>query len=160
MKTSVLEADLASADHQAAILELLNAYALDPMGDGKPLPDETRQNLIPRLKEHPTTVIFLAYLDEKPVGLAICFRGFSTFAAKPLLNIHDFYVNPAHRGNGLGRLLMQAIEAHARKTDCCKLTLETQENNHRAKAVYIAAGFAQGMYLPEAGRSIFMTKPL
>ena len=160
MKTSVVEADLTRADHQAAILDLLNAYAMDPMGDGKPLSDETRQNLIPRLKEHPTTVVFLGYHDAEPAGLAICFRGFSTFAARPLLNIHDYYVSAAHRGTGMGRRLMQAIESHARRTGCCKLTLETQENNRRAKAVYEAAGFARSTYLPEAGGAIFLTKPL
>ena len=37
---------------------------------------------------------------DKPVGLATTFEGFSTFAAKPLINIHDIAVLPDYRGRG------------------------------------------------------------
>jgi GNAT superfamily N-acetyltransferase len=116
--------------------------------------------LIPALREHPTTMIFLAYRGAEAIGLAICFRGFSTFAARPLLNIHDFYVASAGRGTGIGRFLLLAIEKRAREIGCCKLTLEVLENNHRAMGVYQAAGFKQATYQPEAGGSLFFAKPL
>lgn len=130
------------------------------MGDGKPLSSSARRDLIPGLQHHPTTIVFLAFLDEAPVGLAICFRGFSTFAARPLVNISDYYVVPSARGFGIGRSLIESIEQHARSIGCCKLTLEVQENNHRARAVYAAAGFSQAVYVPEAGGSLFLSKPL
>ena len=41
-----------------------------------------------------------------------------------------------------------------------KLTLEVQENNHRARGIYTAAGFARMAYVPDAGGSLFFTKPL
>ncbi len=66
------------------------------MGNGKSLSPEARRALIPGLQEHPTTVIFLAYQGGKAIGVAVCFLGFSTFDAKPLLNIHDLAVLPAH----------------------------------------------------------------
>lgn len=157
---TIVEADLSHADHSEATVRLLDGYSRDPMGDGKPISETTRRNLIPALREHPTTMIFLAYRGDEAVGIAICFRGFSTFAARPLLNIHDYFVAPAHRGSGVGRQLMAAVEKRAREIGCCKLTLEVQENNHRAKGVYLAAGFNQGMYAPEAGGSLFFTKPL
>ena len=147
-------------DHGEAILDLLNAYSMDPFGDGHPLAETTRRELIPRLRQHPTTRIFLAYRDTAPVGLAICFLGFSTFAARPLLNIHDYFVSPACRGAGVGRLLMATVEQRARELGCCKLTLEVQENNHRARGVYAAAGFARSVYLPEAGGALFLSKVL
>lgn len=133
---------------------------MDPMGDGKPLSETARRDLIPGLRRHPTTLVFLAYRDTHPVGLAICFRGFSTFAARPLVNISDYFVLPEHRGAGIGRLIMDAIEQHARDLGCCRLTLEVQENNHRAKRVYSAAGFSQATYVPEAGGSLYLSKPL
>lgn len=101
----VREANLNDPLHQQAILHLLNAYSMDPMGDGKPLSAETRERLIPGLREHPTTIVFLAYEKKAAVGIAVCFRGFSTFAAKPLINIHDLAVLPEHRGRGIGRQL-------------------------------------------------------
>ncbi len=143
-----------------ATVHLLNAYALDPMGDGKPLSEAARRDVVAGLREHPTTLVFLAYLGSEPVGLAICFRGFSTFAARPLVNISDYFVFPEHRGRGIGRRLLGAIERRARELGCCRLTLEVQENNHHAKRVYAAAGFAQAVYVPEAGGSLCLSKPL
>ena len=120
---TVLQADLSRSEHQAATVELLNAYAMDPMGDGRPLSDAARHDLIPGLREHPTTMVFIAYDGPEPVGLAICFRGFSTFAARPLVNISDYFVLPACRGAGIGRHLLAAIEQAARAIGCCRLTL-------------------------------------
>lgn len=156
----VFEADLSQTDHQEATEYLLNAYALDPMGDGQPLSDTARRNLLPGLREHPTTLVFLAFDHLEPVGLAICFRGFSTFLARPLVNISDYFVLPTHRGRGIGRLLLGVIERRARELGCCKLTLEVQENNHRARTVYSSAGFSQAIYVPEAGGSLFLSKNL
>ncbi len=156
----VIRADLSRPEHQEATLALLGAYSMDPMGDGKPLSETARREVIPGLRRHPTTLVFLAYHGSEPVGLAICFLGFSTFAARPLINIHDYFVRPEHRGTGLGRGLMAAIEARAKELGCCKLTLEVQENNHRARGLYTAAGFAQMRYMPQAGGSLFMAKPL
>lgn len=157
---TILEADLSRKDHADTVIELLNSYSLDPMGDGAPLSENTRRTLIPGLREHPTTLIMLAWRGSEPIGMAICFRGFSTFAARPLLNIHDFYVAPAGRGRGIGRQLMAAVEKRAREMGCCKLTLEVLENNRRARAVYHAAGFNQATYQPEAGGSLFYSKKL
>ncbi len=141
-------------------MRLLDAYAMDPMGDGKPLSETARRNVIPGLRQHPATLVFLAYRDTEAVGLAICFRGFSTFAARPLINISDFFVVPAHRGTGIGRRLLGAIEQRARDLGCCRLTLEVQENNRHARRVYGAAGFSQAVYVAEAGGSLYLSKPL
>ena len=160
LRITIIEADLARPEHQEATVYLLNAYAMDPFGDGKPLSEVARRDLIPGLQAHPTSLVFLAYRDGRPVGLAICFRGFSTFAARPLVNISDYFVQPEHRGAGIGRQLLGAIEAYARLHGCCKLTLEVQENNHHAQRVYSAAGFSQAMYVPEAGGSLYLAKGL
>jgi ribosomal protein S18 acetylase RimI-like enzyme len=156
----IVEADLDNADHQHAVVELIHAYAMDPMGNGRPLSPETRHALIPGLKQLPTTTIFLAYQEGQAIGIAVCFRGFSTFAARPLINIHDLAVLPQHRGRGVGRRLLEAVERKAQALDCCKITLEVAENNHKARQIYRAAGFAQTVYAPEAGGALFMSKPL
>src|SRR5262245_33078280 len=120
----VLLADLANPDHQAAIIDLLDMYSRDEFGASQPLSDEARADLIPGLVNHGASRVFLAFEDSRPVGLAICFVGFSSFKAKPLLNIHDIAVRPETRGKGIGRQLFQAIEQDARALGCCKLTLE------------------------------------
>jgi GNAT superfamily N-acetyltransferase len=157
---TIVHADLSLPGHQEATLHLMNAYAMDPMGDGKPLSHAARETVIPGLRLHPTTLVFLAYRDDEPVGLAICFRGFSTFAARPLVNISDYFVSPEHRGAGIGRRLLGAIEQHARELGCCRVTLEVQENNHHARRVYAAAGFSQAVHVPEAGGALYLSKSL
>ncbi len=132
------------------------------MGDAKPLSDFARLNLISGLRKHPTTLVFLAFHGEQPCGIACCFRGFSTFAAKPLINISDFFVDPVLRGQGIGRMLLEAIFDEAAATECCKLTLEVQQNNSRARSIYGKFGFKQAVYAADAegGGSLFMVKSL
>jgi ribosomal protein S18 acetylase RimI-like enzyme len=156
----VVEADLKLPAHQKAVLAMIDVYARDPMGETKPLDPDVRARLIPALQNHPTTVIFLAFHGDQAVGAAVCFIGFSTFAAKPLINIHDFVVLSALRGKGVGRSLLEAIEGKARELGCCKLTLEVMDNNHRALRIYEAAGFARYALQKGSGTAIFMSKPL
>lgn len=153
-------ADLDRPEHQAAVLAMVDAYSRDAMGDGAPLSPEARERLIPGLRQHPTTLVFLAYDADTPIGVAVCFLGFSTFAAKPLVNLHDVAVLPTHRGRGVGHALLAAVEAKARALGCCKLTLEVLDQNHRALRTYTAAGFTRYALQPGAGEAIFLTKPL
>ncbi|HEX2860788.1 MAG TPA: GNAT family N-acetyltransferase [Lacunisphaera sp.] len=155
-----VQADLERPDHQDAVLSLVDAYSRDPMGDGSPLSADARTRLIPGLRRHPTTLVFLAYEGDTPVGIAVCFLGFSTFAARPLVNLHDVAILPTHRGRSIGRGLLAAVEAHARKLGCCKLTLEVLDRNDRALRTYAAAGFKRYSLQPGAGEAIFMTKRL
>jgi GNAT superfamily N-acetyltransferase len=156
----IVEADLSLPAHQEAVLTMVDAYSRDAMGDGKPLDQNVRTQLIPGLMRHPTTLIFLAFDGENPVGTAVCFVGFSTFAARPLINIHDFVVVPTFRGKGIGRRLLEAVEAKARELGCCKLTLEVMDKNHQAVRMYLAAGFERYALQEKAGAAIFMSKPL
>lgn len=142
----IVQADLSSPDHERDIAALTSMYAADEMGNGTPLPADVLKRLMPGLREHPTTIIFLAYLGDKPVGIANCFLGFSTFVAKPLINIHDLAVVPEYRGKQVGRALLAAVEKHARERGCAKVTLEVQETNLRAQRVYKAAGFTGGSF--------------
>ncbi len=154
----IIQADLNRKDHQQAIVALTANYARDPMGTGGPLDDEVLHLLIPGLKRHPTTLVFLAYVSGEAVGIATCFRGFSTFHAKPLINIHDLEVLPSHRGRGIGRKLLEHVERVARRSGCCKLTLEVGQDNP-AKRLYEEFGFSQPVYA-EAGAAVFYTKTL
>jgi GNAT superfamily N-acetyltransferase len=155
-----LLADLDNPAHQSAVLTLIDAYSQDPMGDGRPLTTEVRERLIPGLRQHPTTLIVLAFDGALPVGVAVCFLGFSTFSARPLVNLHDVAVLPSHRGLGVGRGLLEAVEARARELGCCKLTLEVLDKNEKALRTYCAAGFKRYALQPGAGEAIFLTKPL
>ena len=160
MSIRIVEANLDFSEHREALLAMVEAYSRDTMGSVKPLAQDVRARLIPGLRSHPTTLIFLAFEDQQAVGVAVCFIGFSTFAAKPLINIHDCMVLPDFRGRGVGRHLLEAVEAKACELGCCKLTLEVMDNNHRALRAYEAAGFVRYSLQEGTGTAIFLSKPL
>jgi len=135
---------------------LLDLYARDPMGGGRPLDPDVLRALPDRLAAQPGAHVWLALAaDGAPAGVAVCFTGFSTFAARPLLNLHDLAVAPGHRGRGVGRRLLEAVEAAARAAGCCKVTLEVRDDNAGAQALYRALGYGDG---PAPHR--FWSKPL
>ncbi len=127
-----------------AVVALLDAYASDPMGSGAPLPDAVKARLVTALRAVPNHLILLAFDEGRAVGIAVCFQGLSTFRARLLLNIHDLAVLPSHRGRGVGRALLSAVEAEARARGCCKLTLEVREDNPVAAGLYRGLGFGPG----------------
>ncbi len=142
----IIQADLNKPRHQADIIATLDAYAQDPMGGGKPMADDVKAHLIPGLQAHPTTYVFLAYrgdpdTDGQAVGVANCFTGFSTFAAKPLINIHDLAVVTSARRMGVGRRLLDAVADKARSLGCCAVTLEVRDDNPAARSLYQSYGF-------------------
>jgi GNAT superfamily N-acetyltransferase len=141
---NVRRANLDDPADQQAIIELLDMYCREPLVGGCPLPDDVRQRLIPGLRRYADCRTFLACHDSKPIGLAVCFVGFSSFRAKPLINIHDLAVTPECRGQGVGRALLSAVEEEARREGCCRLTLEVRADNHHARALYQNLGFEPG----------------
>ena len=159
MQFEIVNADFGDPAHREGLLEVINSYAADPVGGGKPLPPDVRDRLVPALRDHPTALVLLAVAGERPVGTAVCFLGFSTFQARPLLNIHDLAVLPKWRGRGIGRALLAAAEDRALQQGCCKLTLEVQEGNERARALYKRFGFSD-FVVAGSGSTRFLSKPL
>lgn len=155
---TIVLANLEDASHQAGILDLLNRYASEPLQGGQPLDDEARSRLIPGLAAQTNGIYLLAMHGDQAVGVAICFVGFSTFRALPLLNIHDLTVHRDFRGQGLGTRLLEAAEREAQRLGCCKITLEVQHENVNARRLYERVGFESGS--PTGAGSWFMTKPL
>ena len=153
-------ADYADPRDAAELVMLLDAYASDPMGGGAPLCQETRAALVPGLAATPGAFSLIARLDGQPAGLANCFTGFSTFAAEPLVNVHDMGVLPEYRDRGIGRALLLAVEDEARRRGACKITLEVLSGNERAKALYLALGFGDYQLDPAAGHALFWQKKL
>ncbi len=142
-KLEIVEADFSDKDHAEAILFVTNQYAEDPMGLGKPLPEETRDHLIERMKNFPGAFSILAFFDEEPAGVANCIFSFSTFNAAKVVNVHDLAVVQGYRNKGIGAALLGAVEKKAQEHDCCKITLEVREDN-RARNLYERMGFAYG----------------
>ena len=154
----MVRADYANAVHANAVVTLLDAYAGDPAGGGEPLSDFAKRNLVKELMARPQAFSVLAFDDDAPVGLVNCIEGFSTFACKPLVNIHDVAVMASHRGQRVGEKMLALVEAIARERGACKLTLEVLSGNRSAIRLYERDGFAAYQLDPAMGHAQFFQK--
>jgi len=159
----ICSADYSNPCHAAALVSLLDAYAQDPMGGGEGLGAFAKTNLVAELARLPQAFSLLAFdgpTDDKPVGLANCMWGFSTFACKPLVNVHDLAVLAGYRGQRIGERLLAQVETLAKAQGACKLTLEVLSGNQSAMRLYARAGFAPYQLDPAAGQARFLQKKL
>ncbi len=155
MDVAIREARLQDPGEGAALVEIIDSYARGPGGQGAPLSAEARATLVSGLLAHPATMTLLAFAGERAVGAAVCIWGFSTFAGRPMLNVHDLAVLPDCQGRGIGRRLLAEVERRARERGCCKLTLEVHATNAGAKRLYQRVGFG-----PWDSPTLFVSKPL
>ena len=151
-------ADYQHPAHAQALVFLLDAYARDAAGGGQPLADFAKQHLVAELAARPQAFSVLAFDGTQPVGLVNCIEGFSTFACRPLVNVHDVVVLPSHRGRRVGEQMLTLVEQLARERGACKLTLEVLEGNRSAITLYERVGFAGFQLDPAMGQAQFLQK--
>jgi len=156
----VLQASYTNPVHADAIGRVLNHYAQDPMGASHSLPADLLEQLPAELAKRPHAFSVLAFVGGVPAGLVNCFEGVSTFACRPLVNIHDVVVMNEFRGLGLSQKMLQKVEEIARQRGCCKITLEVLEGNAIAQSAYRKFGFDDSKFDPAHGRMLFWNKPL
>ena len=156
----VVLVDYGNAAHSAALVDLLDAYAQDPAGGGTPLEAEVRAGLPAALAARPQAFSVLAYDGAQPVGLINCIEGFSTFACKPLVNVHDVVVRASHRGQRVAQRMFERVEQEARARGACKLTLEVLSGNAPALRSYEREGFVGYQLDPAFGHAVFLQKKL
>lgn len=133
--------DFENPKHLSALAELLNMYMADPMGDAPKLNKLQQLRLVDGLSNHTSSLVLFELIDQTIVAIAVCFINFSTFKVKSYLNIHDFFVHPDYRGQGLGNKLMQELIAISKERNYCKITLEVREDNSSAQSIYKKNGF-------------------
>lgn len=157
---SVRRADYANADDAAALVMLLDAYASDPAGGGEPLTVFAKDNLVHELAARPQAYSVLALDGAQPVGLVNCIEGFSTFACRPLVNLHDVAVIASHRGRGIAEQMLREAERIAIERGAVKMTLEVLAGNAPAMKLYQRIGYAGYQLDPALGTAQFLQKLL
>lgn len=151
-------ADYHNPVHAAALVQLLDAYAQDPAGGGEALSDFAKANLAKALAARPQAFSVLAFVGDQPVGLINCIEGFSTFACRPLVNVHDVAVLAGFRGQRVGEQMLVLVEQIAQERGACKLTLEVLAGNASAIRLYERVGFAGYQLDPAMGQAQFFHK--
>ncbi len=158
LKLEIRCADWSNPKDGEAVVMLLNAYAEDPMGGESPLSDYARANLPAAMASTPGAFSAIGYLDGQPVALANCFTTLSTFACKPIVNIHDLAVLPDARGRRAGQQMLAFVESEAKAIGACKITLEVLTGNDRARRSYEHFGFEAYTLDDTTGHALFLQK--
>lgn len=143
MELSIQQVDMQNRVHCKQLIKLLNDYMNDPMGNNSPMEEGLAPRIITGLQSYAGYLGFFVMAGNHCAGLANCNQNFSTFKAKPLLNIHDFIVAPECRSIGAGHFLMKGVLDFASKNGFCRVNLEVREDNHAAKALYQKLGFSE-----------------
>lgn len=154
----ICRADYRNPVHADALVRLLDAYAQDPAGGGQALGEFAKAHLAQALAARPQAFSVLAFEGEEAVGLVNCIEGFSTFACRPLVNIHDVAVLATHRGRRVAERMLALVDEIARARGACKLTLEVLAGNASAVRLYERVGFAGYQLDPAMGRAQFLQK--
>lgn len=155
---TVRRADYTCAADAQAVVNMLDAYASDPAGGGKSLSDFAKTHLVRELAARPQAFSVLAFDAGQPVGLVNCIEGFSTFACKPLVNVHDVAVLNSHRGRGVAAQMLALAERIAQERGAVKMTLEVLSGNAPAVSLYRRIGYEGYQLDPDMGTAQFFQK--
>ena len=101
----------------------------------------TPESLQPHLfGDKPAAEAVVAEVQGSVVAFALFFTNFSTFLGRPGLYLEDLYVQPAHRGAGLGKALLQHLGALAVERGCGRFEWSVLDWNENAIRFYEKMG--------------------
>jgi GNAT superfamily N-acetyltransferase len=101
----------------------------------------TPESLAPHLfGDKPAAECVVAEADGALVAFALFFTNFSTFLGKPGLYLEDLYVQPAHRGSGLGKALLTHLGRLAAERGCGRFEWSVLDWNAHAIGFYESLG--------------------
>jgi GNAT superfamily N-acetyltransferase len=101
----------------------------------------TPESLAPHLfGPRPAAEALVGEVNGGVVAFALFFTNFSTFLGQPGLYLEDLYVQPAHRGRGLGKALLRRLGALAVERGCGRFEWSVLDWNENAIRFYQRMG--------------------
>jgi ribosomal protein S18 acetylase RimI-like enzyme len=97
---------------------------------------------------------------DGPDGLAVLRLRTAIWTGQPEAHLQELYVVPELRGRGIGRALLEATMAAARKAGATGIDLNTGETDTAARALYSSAGFTNREGSPDGPSMLFYEREL
>ena len=93
------------------------------------------------------SVVLVAERDGEVLGYTYAgLEGWDYMTLRaPAGMLHDILVDPAHRGQGIGQLLLDATIAELKRRGAPRVVLSTASQNEGAQRMFAAAGFRSTM---------------
>ena len=97
--------------------------------------------------EEPNAVVLVAERDGEVLGYTYSgVEGFDYMSLRgPAGVLHDIVVDPAHRAQGIGRMLLDATLSALDARGAPRVVLSTAERNESAQRLFARAGFRRTM---------------
>ena len=129
----------ARADDVPAILRLIRALAeYEKLAHEVVATEESLRRTL--FGDAPAAEVLLAERDGRAVGLALFFPNYSTFLGKAGIYLEDLFVEPACRGQGVGKALLQAVARAAVQRGCGRFEWSVLDWNQPAIDFYRSLG--------------------
>ena len=90
--------------------------------------------------DKPAAECVLGYSGDQPVGFALFYYTYSTFAGLPGLYLEDLFVRPEARGRGFGRMLLQHLARLTKEKGCWRIEWAVLHWNKSAIGFYESLG--------------------
>jgi GNAT superfamily N-acetyltransferase len=141
-----------AANDYAGWLPLWEGYNAFYGRSGKAALDErvTQQTWHRFFEPSPDVRALVAELDGRVVGIAHCVIHPSTSRLADVCYLQDLFTEPALRGQGIGRALIDGVKQLAREAGCCRVYWQTQASNTAGRALYDKVAHHQGFVVYSA----------
>lgn len=104
---------------------------------GSKIPEEVTSRTWKRILDPDSAITcVVAELDGQVCGFANCVVHENTWETQPICYLEDLYVDPAVRGRGVGRALIEWLRNAMRAEGWARLYWHTHENNETARRLY------------------------
>ena len=136
-------------EREAVLLQLARDFHVE---DGHPLNDKGALALTQAARGHPLARAWLIHERGRVVGYAVLGLGFGIEYGGADAFVDDLYLVPEARGRGLGRIVLDLLEAQARDLGLAALFLVVDPENTPALRLYRRQGFEGTHWLLMAKR--------
>lgn len=106
-------------------------------------PALSRSYLQARLERDEAVVFMAGSRGTQGLGFTLLYPTFASLHARPIYVLYDLFVDPAGRGKGLGRQLMNRARKHAEETGAASIVLSTAHSNVIGQTLYESLGYKQ-----------------
>lgn len=150
---SVRLADATDAEVIAKLLDQFNREFDEPSPGVKFLADRVAE-----LMRDGATDVLLG--GEGPDGVAVMYFRPSLWSAGVECYLAELYVTPDRRGQGLGRVIMNEVLAHARRRGTDYMSIWVDEPDTAARNLYESVGFSNHIGGPDGPLMFFYERQL